>query len=948
MKNLLITLATLFIPCCAFADSGLLFPEQVALTMDQLGTEIELTLGAHFDARVSAFECYLTFPEGMTPIGLEAGNDMTIEYYNSSGILSTVEAELYYNDADHLIVVSTRSLYGYWQDPASGNPNEWVPYGVLKWEAGDYDDMVRCRIIVAEDFTGGDIIVETFPASGADTRGGTVPKNTISTFVSHVKTENVMATGISLNATDKSLYINQTFQLNATVTPAGASNKTVSWTSSNNAVATVNSNGLVTALTAGTATITATTTDGSNLSASCNVTVSIIPVTSVSLNKTSLTLDIDENYQLTASVYPNNATYKTLTWRSSNNAVATVSSDGLITPQSPGEATITATTTDGTNLTASCQVTIVKRVKSISLSESNLTLILPETTQLFAYLTPSDATNTSLNWTSTNTSVATVDTNGLVTSVAPGTATIKATTKDGTNLTATCMVTVKRQLVTSITLNESDLVMHIGDIEQLIASISPDNASNKSISWTSGNSSIATVDDNGLVTAVEGGTTYIRARANDGSGVYANCTITVIPDYYITLDTLSHIRGMAEEVVDFPVTLVNKNPISGIQFDVSLPNDVSFNLIDGEPDVWLDDARGTRSHSISASQLSNGVYRVLVTSSSSRDLRGNDGELVHMNLVLPQMHNTGNYTITISNIIASEADETRHTLWNKSALVCFYYLVGDADANGVVDIADHTATASKILGRSPSPFYYNAANVDGNGSLDVVDLVGITNIALELRPTTVRQAPAIGSTASRLLCDRLRVSAGGEAEINIGMDCAFDFAGFQMDMTLPRGLTLADAYLGETASRLGLAIESLPDGRIRLLGTSFSDADVCGLCNKLLTMRVKADRSYQEDSEIEFTDILFAERNLTGHYLDASCIEYVEPSSVYELMSEAHIYFENGNIIVDTPVAGTMQLIAVDGRMIEYQAQVGHNVYPVNATGIYIIHFNGKTLKIRF
>ena len=876
---------------------------------------------------------------------------MTIEYYDSSGTLSTNQAELYYNssEADHLIVISSTKapLQGYWQDPASENPNAWVPYGVLKWEAGDYDDMVRCHINVAEDFTGGDIIVVTYPASGDDTRGGTIPKNTSSTFVSHVKIENVMATGISLNATDQSLFINQTFQLTATVTPAAASNKTVSWTSSNNAVATVNSNGLVTALTAGSAIITATTTDGTNLSASCNVTVSIIPVTTVSLNKTSLTLDIDENYQLVASVYPSNATYKTLTWSSSNNAVATVSSDGLITPRSPGEATITATTTDGTNLTASCQVTVVKRIKSISLSESSLTLIMPETTQLFANITPSDATNASLYWTSTNTSVATVDANGLVTSVGVGSATIKATTRDGSNLTASCQVTVKRQLVTAITLNESDLVMHIGDVEQLIASIAPDNASNKSISWTSGNTSIATVDENGLVTAIEGGTTYIRARANDGSGVYANCTITVIPDYYITLDTLSHVRGMAAQVVDFPVTLVNKNLISGIQFDVSLPSDVSFNLIDGEPDVWLDDARGTRTHSISASQLSNGNYRVLVTSSSSRDLRGNDGELVHMNLVLPQMHSTGNYTITISNIIASEADETRHTLWNKSAPVCFYYLVGDADANGVVDIADHTATASKILGKSPSPFYYNAANVDGNGSLDVVDLVGITNIALEIRPTTVRQAPAIGSTASRLFCDKLRVNAGGEAEITIGMDCAFDFAGFQMDMTLPRGLTIADAYLGETASRLGLAIENLSDGRIRLLGTSFSDAEVSGLCSKLLTLRVKADHTYLQGSEIDFSDILFAERDLTGHYLDASCIEYVEPSSVNELMSEARIYVENGNIIVDTPVAGTVQLIAVDGRMMEYPAQVGRNLYPVNATGIYIIHFNGKTLKVR-
>ena len=755
------------------------------------------------------------------------------------------------------------------------------------------------------------------------------------------------ATSITLNVNSLSMFVYQTSQLTATIYPTNASNKTVAWTSSNPAVATVSSTGLVTANVSGTTIITATTTDGTNLSASCEVTVSIVPVSSISLNNTSLTLDVNDTYQLVESILPNNATYKTVMWTSSNPAVATVSSSGLVTPIAPGNTVIIATTTDGTNLSASCQVTVIKRVKSITLNESSMTLTLPETALLTATVIPVDATNPNLNWASSNPSVATVDANGFIRSKAVGTTTIWATTTDGSNLSVSCQVTVRKQYVTSITLNESKLVMHIGESYPLMAEILPENASDKTLTWTTGNSSIAIVDNNGLVTAIEGGTTVIRAIAADGSNVSSSCEIEVIPDYYIMLDTLTYVRGALSQIMDLPVSLVNKNLISGIQFDVTLPSGVKFNYIEDSPDVWLDDARKTRSHSISANQLSNGKYRILVSSSSSKDLKGYDGVLVHMNLILPQENSTGSRYINVSNIIASEADETRHTLDNKSTMVNFCYIVGDADANAIVDIADHAATSSKILGKSPSPFFYDAANVDGNTSLDVVDLVGITNIALEIKPITIRQAPVIGGFENRLICDNLRINSGCEQDIAIGLDCGFDFAGFQMDLTLPRGLKLLAATLGEEASELGLTAEMMPNGKIRILGTSFSDAEISGICSKLLTLKVKAESDYISGTEIEFDDILFAERNLTAHFLDGSCIVYVAPSSVYELMEEARIYVENGHVIVETPVAGIVQIIDLVGRVVEYQAQVGRNVYAVDADGIYIIHFNDKTIKVR-
>ena len=756
----------------------------------------------------------------------------------------------------------------------------------------------------------------------------------------------VPASAITLNTNDLTLKVNETSQLVATVLPSNTTNKRVTWASSDPSVVTVTSNGLVRAIAPGSATITVTTTDGTNLSATCAVTV-YVPASAISLNTNNLTLGIDETSQLVAYVYPSNTTNKQVTWESSDPSVATVTSNGLVRAIAPGSATITVTTTDGTNLSATCAVTVYVPASAISLNTNNLTLGIDETSQLVAYVYPSNTTNKQVTWESSDPSVATVTSNGLVRAIAPGTATVTARTTDGSNLSASCLVTVEKRLITSLSLNQSKVVMYVGETAQLLAEIAPENASDKTLAWTSASPTVASVDNNGLVTGIAGGTTYVTVSTTDGSNLTASCEIEVIPDYYVTLDTLSHIRGYAAQVIDLPVTLVNHYPISGVQFDVSLPADVSFNLIDGKFDVWLDKNRGTRTHSITVTRLSTGKYRIHVSSSSSMNLIGYDGELVHMNMLLPQLHNSGDYTIGLSNILAIESNQARHSLEDASTQVHFYYLVGDADANALIDVADHNATASKILGKSPSPFYRDAANVDGNTKLDVVDLVGISNIALEINPITVRQAPARGSVANKLFCDNLRLNADGEGLVNIGLDCGFSFAGFQMDMELPHGLTLVAATLGDQASAFGLATESMPDGLIRILGTSFSDAEVSGHCPQLLSLKVKADRSYQHGSNIQFSDVLFAERDLTGHDFDGSCIEYVDPSAVYELNEDARIYVEDGNIIVETPVSGTVQLITVDGRMIEHQAHEGRNVYAVNATGIFIIHFNGKTLKVR-
>ena len=175
-----------------------------------------------------------------------------------------------------------------------------------------------------------------------------------------------LATSIVLDKTEVSLEVAETTMLTATVLPETATNKSVTWTSSNEAVATVDANGVVTAIALGEVVITATTTDGSDLSASCQVTV--IPTLAVSIEVTPNSVEAEENseVQLSVNILPENATYKSVEWSSSNDAIASVNANGLVKIRKEGNVVITATTIDGTNLSATCRINVYSGIDGVN------------------------------------------------------------------------------------------------------------------------------------------------------------------------------------------------------------------------------------------------------------------------------------------------------------------------------------------------------------------------------------------------------------------------------------------------------------------------------------------------------------------------------------------------------------------------------------------------------
>ncbi|GEM_PF-4660482 len=335
--------------------------------------------------------------------------------------------------------------------------------------------------------------------------------------------------GISLNKSSATINKGESITLTYSVIPIGATLQgEVSWVSSDSSVATVDNQGNVKAVGAGTADITVSL-EGYN--ATCHITV-VIPVSSVSLDKTSLELIKGESETLTATVNPSDATDKTVTWKSSNSSVASVQ-NGVITANMTGQAKITAT---AGGKSATCTVSVTTPVTSITLDRSSISLEEEQSTTLIATVSPSDADDKTVSWSSSNPDAATVNPNGKVYAVKEGQAVITATAG---SLSASCSVTVSKKIipVTSVSLDKTTLALIKGETATLTATVSPSDATDKDVTWTSSDETIASVDQTGKVTALAGGSVTIKAAAGEK---YATCSVTItVPVSSVSLDQTS-------------------------------------------------------------------------------------------------------------------------------------------------------------------------------------------------------------------------------------------------------------------------------------------------------------------------------------------------------------------------------------------------------------------------
>lgn len=470
-----------------------------------------------------------------------------------------------------------------------------------------------------------------------------------------------------------------------------------------------------------------------------------VEITTIELNQHVLELTTGDFYNLSTNILPDNASDKSLEWTSSDNSIVEVDQEGKIKAKAGGKVVITVTSKSNPDVKDQCEVTVIQPVTSIKLSESAITLNkLSGTKQLTAQILPADATDKSLTWTSSNIDVAEVDANGLVIAKKAGKATITATAVSNSEAKDECEVTVL-QPVTGITLSENKVTMtELGEMKQLVATVLPEDASNKAVTWTSSDPSVCSVTKNGTLVAMGYGTATIMATTIDGG---------------------------------FPAVCV-----------------------------------------------------IQVTS----------------------------------------------------------YVVGDINGDDKVDVSDYTGIANFIHGNPPAGFNEKAADVDKNGTVDVSDYTGIANIIHtgSIYGNSSNSARATGNQPTAdwdakdnvIFIAPFTATAGTKTAISFEMKNTAAIRGFQFDLYLPEGMTVVKSAKGKIQGKLSegrlpdedehdLTFSQQPDGAIRFLCSSLYDETFTGTSGELATLQVEiASDMANGEYTIQLKNMKLTETDISKYY----------------------------------------------------------------------------------
>ncbi|GGZ94408.1 choice-of-anchor tandem repeat GloVer-containing protein [Algibacter mikhailovii] len=343
------------------------------------------------------------------------------------------------------------------------------------------------------------------------------------------------------------------------ILPTLAMEQDLLWTSSDPSIATISSDGVLTAQKNGVVTISATANYGLGISDETTVTVTnqdgnipeILTETITITSETNVINSIGQTLQLGTDFSPSNVTNQNVTWSISDESIAEISSDGIITALNTGQVTVTALSSDGTGIIATKVVLINSKITSIDVnSAADIIDTEDGTLQMLAIVTPSNSSNTDVYWNVSDESIATISEDGLLQALLDGTVTVYAEAYDGSGVIGSKEITITNQIpyveIESIIINaESDMITTCKGTLQLTATILPENATVQNLEWTTTNSGVATIDQNGLITAVSNGTVYIAATPTEGtnflSGIFvvtiSNQTVIAVESFHVSTNS---------------------------------------------------------------------------------------------------------------------------------------------------------------------------------------------------------------------------------------------------------------------------------------------------------------------------------------------------------------------------------------------------------------------------
>ena len=497
----------------------------------------------------------------------------------------------------------------------------------------------------------------------------------------------------------------------------------------------------------------------------------------------------------------------------------------------------------------------------------------------------------------------------------------------------------------------NDRKMLVGTTEQLEGSFMPDCLSADSLTWTSSNPAVATVDRSGNVTALAAGSTTISVtiKAYDMSAT-GSCTVTVndAPD---TNFAVADQTAFAGTTVNVPVEMNNNETITAFQCDVYLPDGLSLTVVEDEYDITFA-GRETRTHTLSSRMQADGSIRIVAFSSKNTAFTGNSGALFNLPIILPD--NVTSYQVEIKNIYVVDTDNMELRLADVAFNISAVNLVaGDANEDKKVSVADATTTVSYILGENPEPFSFAAADVNSDGAVSIVDVTGIVDLVLGDASSApgINKAPraslrnVAAPESDRLYINDFSINAGETKDIEICMANSIAYNAFQCDIYLPEGLSFYEEdgeYIVDLTSRKSrthtIAANIQPDGALRVVAFSSKNTSFSGNDGALMILPIVASESMPEGAlEMSIKAISFVYDNVEYDFPECTATINAASGASLTKADGMSIYAEGNVLHIDSPRACTVPMTTVDGRITVLQVAEGSNTFTVGAPGLYIV-----------
>ena len=500
----------------------------------------------------------------------------------------------------------------------------------------------------------------------------------------------------------------------------------------------------------------------------------------------------------------------------------------------------------------------------------------------------------------------------------------------------------------SISLNEHSANLMIGDTLSLTAKVLPENVSTKTVAWSSNNPDVASVNDEGLVTALTTGTAIISATTTDGTVLSDSATIVVSTPISAPSLSVGNYICVNGDIVTVALSLANKQEIGGFQTDFTVPEGFAVALNSkGKYDITLNADRCV-DHVVTTNKLSDGSIRVLAYSPSAEPFIGESGEICYIKLVADEDVKEGDHQLVFREILISESNGKGHRCDDlTSVLSTVPVILGDVNNDHKVNVQDVLLTANVSVGKDVDGFVFRAADVNKDGIINVSDVLLVANIAVG-NSVTVSAAPRFGESHDVLHVSDFMLNPGEERTVDVMLDNTVDFSALQMNLRLPAGVNLKKVALtGRATDGHAVVYNENTPGNINLMAFAASTENFTGNDGAILKLTLQADKNFCGDGAIELTDVKLAESDgYTREADDASARISAVTTGVEGVYSDVCAYAEGQSIVVEATDAGKAQIVRPNGVMQQVKVNVGRNTYPMADGGIYFICFAGKTFKV--